>query len=202
MKLVDETHATAGGNPQAYRAPIGAEPSSSAARQPLVLPPKCSAAHFKTFVERAGDICSEENVTIICSPEELDKEKYMDPSKAHDMYHVFEKEHFVSSAVIAPRGVEDVQNIVRLCNEFEIPLWPFSIGRNVGSVLLQSPRCPDLGFLFYEGLLKEHRIIQIRWCCTASSGKHWSRPRTSHESSSGSQRRRSLRTGRAWSNIF
>lgn len=48
------------------------------------------------------------------------------------MYHVVEKEYFVSSAVVAPLDVPDVQAIVRLCNEFEIPLWPFSIGRNVG----------------------------------------------------------------------
>ena len=48
------------------------------------------------------------------------------------MYHVTPKEYFVSSAVVAPRGVSDVQAIMRLSNEFEIPVWPFSIGRNVG----------------------------------------------------------------------
>lgn len=48
------------------------------------------------------------------------------------MYHVVEKEYFVSSAVVAPRNVPEVQGMMRLCNEFEIPVWPFSIGRNVG----------------------------------------------------------------------
>ena len=48
------------------------------------------------------------------------------------MYHVLPKAHFVSSAVVAPRDVPEVQAIMRLCNEFEIPVWPFSIGRNVG----------------------------------------------------------------------
>lgn len=48
------------------------------------------------------------------------------------MYHVLPKQHFVSSAVVAPRDVPEVQAIMRLCNEFEIPVWPFSIGRNVG----------------------------------------------------------------------
>ena len=42
------------------------------------------------------------------------------------------KAQFVSSAVVAPRNVPEVQAIMRLCNEFEIPVWPFSIGRNVG----------------------------------------------------------------------
>ena len=48
------------------------------------------------------------------------------------MFHVLSKQHFVSSAVAAPRDVSEVQDIMRLCNEFEIPVWPFSIGRNVG----------------------------------------------------------------------
>lgn len=48
------------------------------------------------------------------------------------MYHVLPKQYFVSSAVVAPRDVPEVQTIMRLCNEFEIPVWPFSIGRNVG----------------------------------------------------------------------
>lgn len=54
------------------------------------------------------------------------------PSKAHDMFHVADKDHFVSSVVIAPRDVAEVQAIVKLCNDFSIPLWPFSVGRNVG----------------------------------------------------------------------
>ena len=48
------------------------------------------------------------------------------------MFHIIDKEYFVASAVVAPRDVPDVQAIMRLCNEFEIPCWPFSIGRNVG----------------------------------------------------------------------
>ncbi|RAL60040.1 hypothetical protein DID88_000666 [Monilinia fructigena] len=48
------------------------------------------------------------------------------------IFIIFLTDYFVVSATIAPRNVEEVQAIVRLCNEFEIPLWPFSIGRNVG----------------------------------------------------------------------
>ena len=48
------------------------------------------------------------------------------------MFYVAEKEYFVSSAVVAPRNVAEVQSIMRLCNDREIPVWPFSIGRNVG----------------------------------------------------------------------
>ena len=100
--------------------------------EPLCLPPGTSWAKFKEFLLRAEDISGQENVTVITSPEELHKGDYFEPSKAHDMYHLLGKDHFLSSAVISPRNVEDVQAIVRLCNEFELPLWPFSIGRNVG----------------------------------------------------------------------
>lgn len=43
-----------------------------------------------------------------------------------------EKTHFISSAVIAPREVPEVQSLMKLCNEFHIPVWTFSAGRNVG----------------------------------------------------------------------
>jgi FAD/FMN-containing dehydrogenase len=102
------------------------------AGDPLVLPPGTSSEKFNQFLVRAAELCGSENVTIITDPRELSKESYLDPSKAHDMYHLLGKEYFVSSAVISPRNVPDVQAIMRLCNEFEIPVWPFSIGRNVG----------------------------------------------------------------------
>ncbi|KAB8290465.1 hypothetical protein EYC80_010896 [Monilinia laxa] len=103
-----------------------------ATNDPLALPPETTSEKFAEFISRAEEMTGAENVIIIKKKEELTKELYTDPSKAHDMYHFFDKDYFVVSATIAPRNVEEVQAIVRLCNEFEIPLWPFSIGRNVG----------------------------------------------------------------------
>lgn len=116
--------------PTAYRKPNGDSPR--VAGDPLTLPPGTSSQKFKEFTKRAAEAVGEENVTIITKSEELSQESYLEPSKAHDMYHILDQEYFVSSAVIAPRGVPDVQAVMRLCNEFEIPVWPFSIGRNVG----------------------------------------------------------------------
>lgn len=48
------------------------------------------------------------------------------------MFHLLEKDYLISSAVVAPRSVADVQALMKLCNELLIPIWPFSIGRNVG----------------------------------------------------------------------
>lgn len=104
----------------------------NATAQPLRLPPGVTAESFQTFLGRVHEICGEENVQVISSPDHLNNEDYLDPSKAHDMFHVLDKDHFIASAVVSPRGVQDVQAVVRLCNEFEVPLWPFSVGRNVG----------------------------------------------------------------------
>jgi FAD/FMN-containing dehydrogenase len=128
--IPEETGGSGGIAPTAYRRPNGDVPRL--AGDPLCLPPGIDSAQFKEFTLRAAKISGEENVTIITKSEELAQESYLEPSKAHDMYHVLGKEYFVASAVIAPRNVPDVQAIMRLCNEFEIPVWPFSIGRNIG----------------------------------------------------------------------
>lgn len=116
--------------PLTLRVPNAA--TTPAANDPLALPPGTSSEKFAEFISHAEQTTGAENVIIIRKKEELTKELYTDPSKAHDMYHLFDKDYFVVSATIAPRNVEEVQAIVRLCNDYEIPLWPFSIGRNVG----------------------------------------------------------------------
>ena len=127
---VPEETAGSGTASTAYRRPNGPNPRT--AGDPLTLPPGVSSETFKQFALRAAEVVGQDNVIVITKPEELQNEHYMEPSKVHDMYHVLDREYFVSSAVITPRGVPDVQAVMRLCNEFEIPVWPFSIGRNVG----------------------------------------------------------------------
>ena len=123
---------TLGGStaPSAYRAPTGS--NARAPGEPMVLPPHTTFERFETFIRRAGEVCGVGNVTIISDDAEIQNEDYTTPSKAHDMFHIVDKEHFLASAVIAPRSVPDVQDVIKLCNEFEIPVWPFSVGRNVG----------------------------------------------------------------------
>ncbi|RSL57492.1 Vanillyl-alcohol oxidase [Fusarium duplospermum] len=106
--------------------------TSNSEANPLTLPPGIDAAVFHKFIAAAREVTGPENATIISKKEQLGKDQYLDQSKAHDMFHITGKSYFVSSAVITPRDVAEVQAIVKLCNEYEIPLWPFSIGRNVG----------------------------------------------------------------------
>jgi hypothetical protein len=44
--------------------------------------------------------------------------------------HVLDEEEFVASAVVYPGSTEEVQKIVLWANEYKIPIFPISIGRN------------------------------------------------------------------------
>lgn len=113
-----------------YRVPN--DSSKKNAGDPICLPPGTSSEDFQAYIKKAIEIVGKENVTVINDNDDLTKEKYTDPAKEHDMFHVFDKDYFVASAVIAPRKVSEVQAIMKLCNEYGIPVWPFSVGRNVG----------------------------------------------------------------------
>src|SRR5271155_398561 len=43
-----------------------------------------------------------------------------------------EPEERVASAAVAPDGVEQVQQIVKIANQYKVPLYPISTGRNLG----------------------------------------------------------------------
>ncbi|EXJ69406.1 uncharacterized protein A1O5_07442 [Cladophialophora psammophila CBS 110553] len=119
--------------PLAYRQPEGSAPrESQSVKRPLVLPPGTDNDKFQRFIEEIASVTGSENVTVISDEAELYHDNYLDPGKAHDMFHIVYKTRLVSSAVVAPRNVPDVQSIMKICNMFEIPVWPFSIGRNVG----------------------------------------------------------------------
>jgi 4-cresol dehydrogenase (hydroxylating) len=66
-----------------------------------------------------------------------------------DIYAPGLESEWPASAALAPAGVEEVQAIVRLANEYKTPLWPTSRGKNLGYGA-NAPRMPgsvvlDLG---------------------------------------------------------
>jgi FAD/FMN-containing dehydrogenase len=99
---------------------------------PLVLPPGTTSARFQEFISRSHAIVGAANVLIIEFENQLVDGSYGEPNKTHDMHGIIEGTYFVCSATISPRNVPEVQDMMGLCNEFEIPVWPFSIGRNTG----------------------------------------------------------------------
>lgn len=116
---------------------------------PLVLPPGISSSRFAEFLERCRFICGGGNVTVIERDEQLVDGTYLEPNKTHDMEHILDKTHFICSATISPREVPEVQDMMRLCNEFDVAVWPFSIGRNTGyggaAPRVPGSICLDLG---------------------------------------------------------
>ncbi|KAJ9149489.1 putative Alpha methylacyl-CoA racemase [Pleurostoma richardsiae] len=55
----------------------------------------------------------------------------IDPN-THDAFHLIGQEELVSSAVLYPRSTEEVVLIVKWANRFEMPIYPISMGRNLG----------------------------------------------------------------------
>ncbi|KAK5009516.1 hypothetical protein LTR28_000641 [Elasticomyces elasticus] len=116
--------------------------------EPMKLPPGTSLHTFQTFIDRVIQCCGAENVSIISKCDKLVDGHYMNPCKGHDMHAIYDRDYFLASAVICPRDVPEVQMLMRLCNEFEVPAWPFSIGRNTGyggAAPRVSGSVPDLG---------------------------------------------------------
>ena len=48
------------------------------------------------------------------------------------MHATLDRDYFVASVVISPRSMPEVQALMRLCNEFSMPAWPYSTRRNTG----------------------------------------------------------------------
>ena len=131
--MLHESHpanADAGPPSDILRAPHGSSPQ--APTTPLILPPDTSPATFQHFCARASSIVGRANVTIISDAAEAAGYDYGKPSKAADMFPLLDDDSFLCSAVIAPQDVPQTQDVVRLANEIGVPLWPFSVGRNLG----------------------------------------------------------------------
>ena len=101
-------------------------------QRPAVLPPCVTAEEFDRFIRQVSELVRSENVVLITSKKNLDDGSYMEPTYTHDPHHVLEQDFFLASAIVAPRNVSDVQEIVRIANQASVPLWPISIGRNSG----------------------------------------------------------------------
>lgn len=100
--------------------------------QPLALPPNTSQETFTRFIDQATQIVGTENIQIVTAAEDLKDGSYLEQPYTHDGHHLLDRDYFVASAVVCPRSVPDVQALVRLANDAQIPLWPTSVGRNLG----------------------------------------------------------------------
>lgn len=87
-----------------------------------VLPEFVTKEKFDLALERFRDLLGKENVLV----EPIEVQPYV-----KTMMSVADEEH-APSAVLTATSVEEVQGIVKICNEYKIPIWTVSTGRNFG----------------------------------------------------------------------
>jgi len=90
----------------------------------MKLPPGVSARDFDTAVQRFQSVVGPEWVFT----NDEDVHLYRD---AYTPFYGEEGE-IIPSGGIGPNSVEQVQEIVKIANQYGIPLWPVSTGRNLG----------------------------------------------------------------------
>lgn len=90
----------------------------------LPLPPGVSPANFKSALLKFGEAVG--NRWVYTSEEDVNLYR--------DAYSPLwdDEEERVPSAAVAPESAEQVQAIVRVANEYKIPLYPISTGKNLG----------------------------------------------------------------------
>lgn len=105
-------------------------PTSTARLRPARLPPYVSEETFAAAIKQLRAAIGAENVIVNDQP--LRDGWYLESPNTHDAFHIVEQEELVCSAVVYPGSTAEVQTVVRWANEHLIPIYPISIGRNVG----------------------------------------------------------------------
>jgi 4-cresol dehydrogenase (hydroxylating) len=85
-----------------------------------ILPPGVSAAHFAEALQAFRKVVGDE---FVYTGEALSS--YADPYSI-----VADDDAHAASAAVAPASTEQVQSIVREANQYGVPLWPVSCGKN------------------------------------------------------------------------
>ena len=105
-------------------------PKSNARLRPTLLPPDVSEDALASAVKELRQSIGAENVVVNDQP--LEDVWYLEHPNTHDAFHVVEQEELVCSVVTYPGSTAEVQTVVRWANKHLIPIYPISIGRNVG----------------------------------------------------------------------
>jgi len=113
------------------------------------LPPGVNSNDFSKALKEFEEAIGKE--WVFTSDEDIDL--YRDPYSP--FWH--EEEDRVPSAAVAPDGVEQVQQIVRIANIYKIPLWTISTGKN----LAYGATAPALSGSVILDLKRMNRILEV-----------------------------------------
>ncbi|KAF3762805.1 FAD-linked oxidase-like protein [Cryphonectria parasitica EP155] len=106
---------------------------------PAILLDKARIVKKETFEVRTKQLNERRRLPVI--PQGIEENKFfealedlrgqLDPN-THDMMTVLDEEEFIASAIVYPGSTEEVQKIVLWANKYLVPLFPISMGRNLG----------------------------------------------------------------------
>ncbi|KAI1504837.1 glycolate oxidase [Biscogniauxia marginata] len=105
-------------------------PPSQPRKGPVRLPPDVSPEGFEAAIKELRDAIGTDNVQI--TDQALVDGWYIESPNTHDAFHIVDQEILVSSAVVYPGSTAEVQTVVRWANKHAIPIYPISLGRNLG----------------------------------------------------------------------
>ena len=115
----------------------------------MKLPPGVSPRDFDAAVRRFQSAVGPE--WVFTSDEDVNLYR--------DAYTPFfgEEGEYIPSGGIGPNSVEQVQEIVKIANEFKIPLWPISTGRNLG----YGGAAPRMSGTLVLDLKRMNRVLEV-----------------------------------------
>lgn len=90
-----------------------------------VLPPGVSQDVFDTAIEKYRNVVGKEQVY-----HGNDLAEYIDPYELHEA----EGNRRIPSAAVRPENIEELKKVLEISNEYDIPVWTFSRGKNLGYV--------------------------------------------------------------------
>lgn len=106
-------------------------PTKLARRCTLRLPPDTSLEVFEEAIRDLRTQIGATNVTVN-NAAHLEDGWYLEHPNTHDAFHVIEHDELVASAVVYPGSTAEVQLVVRWANKYTLPIYPISLGRNLG----------------------------------------------------------------------
>jgi hypothetical protein len=105
-------------------------PDSTPLSRGLPVPQGISKQAFLAAIDELCATLGPQNVEL--NDKEILTGWYMEHPNTHDMMPILDSEEFIASAVVYPGSVNDVKVIVKWANKHLIPIFPISIGRNLG----------------------------------------------------------------------
>ena len=131
-------------------------PPSQPRKHGVRLPPDTTPERFEAAIQDLRSQLGADNVEV--NDKSLVDGWYLEHPNTHDAFHIIDQEELVSSAVVFPGSTEEVQATVRWANQYSLPIYPISLGRNVGYGGA-APRVP--GGVVIDLGRRMHKILNV-----------------------------------------